>query len=193
MKENKESSNKKPQDLFQGLDLRKTENFAAVYDHFSTKIWRHIYLRTSSPEDANDLINEVFAKTWEYLCSGKHIKQIKPFLYKTANNLIIDWYRARRRVVDLRLELNSEEHENLLVQEDQTKSLLANLATQQSVSQALAKVSSKERELLILRFVDELEISEIAAVLSKTRGATAVALHRALKTFEKILRNNGEV
>ena len=189
MKEKKENSARK-QDPLRGLDLSRTEDFAVVYDFFSAKIWRHIYLRTSNPEDTNDLIAQVFTKTWEYVKTGKRIKNIKPFLYKTANNLFIDWYRARQKVTELQTELSGEEHENLLVQEDGSRQLLTSLASQAEISQALNKIAIKDKELLIMRFVEELEISEIAEILGKSRGTTAVALHRALKSLEKILNNH---
>jgi len=190
MKEKKNISVKHSQDPLRGLDLRKAEDFAVVYDYYSAKIWRHIYLRTSSPEDTNDLIAEVFTKTWEYVKTGKRIKNIKPFLYKSANNLFIDWYRARQKVTELQTELSGEEHENLLVQEDTSRQLLSSLASQEEIAQALNKIAAKDKELLIMRFVDELEISEIAEILDKSRGTTAVALHRALKSLEKFLNNH---
>jgi len=59
-----------------------------------------------------------------------------------------------------------------------------------NVEKVLRQIPENERNLLIMRFIDELEIKEIANVLGKTTGAVSVGIHRALKLFEQNLKTN---
>ena len=141
-------------------------------------------MRVSLREETNDLTSEVFLKTWDYLSSGRKINKIKSFLYRTADNLIIDWYRSRKRVASLESDLS--EDEKSLIQESDLES---NMAVSEEVSVLMGKIgrlNEKERKILLLRFVDDLEIEEISEVLGKSKGAIAVAIHRALKALSKM-------
>jgi len=70
------------------------EDFATAYDLYADAIFRHCYFRVNDREKAVDLMQETFMKTWEYLASGKKVTNLRAFLYRSANNLIVD--QARR-------------------------------------------------------------------------------------------------
>lgn len=170
------------------LRLDKASDFGLVYEAYAEKIWRHIYLRMhNNLNEANDLTTEVFLKTWEYLRSGKKIRNVKSFLYRTTNNLIIDRHRAKQRNIEVQLE---EEQEEYLLASDPNPDTIIQITAKNVISEALQQLPEKERNLLIMRFIDELEIKEIAATLGKSQGAVTVALHRALKSLGRIVQNN---
>lgn len=167
------------------IDLDQVSGFSLVYDYYSPLIWKHIFLRVSLREETNDLTSEVFLKTWGYLNSGRKINKIKSFLYRTADNLIIDWYRSRKKVASLESDLS--EDEKSLIQESDLES---NMAVSEEVSVLMGKIgrlNEKEKKILLLRFVDDLEIEEISEVLGKSKGAIAVAIHRALKSLNSFI------
>ncbi len=167
------------------IDLDQVSGFSLVYDYYSPLIWKHIFLRVSLREETNDLTSEVFLKTWGYLNSGRKINKIKSFLYRTADNLIIDWYRSRKKVASLESDLS--EDEKSLIQESDLES---NMAVSEEVSVLMSKIgrlNEKEKKILLLRFVDDLEIEEISEVLGKSKGAIAVAIHRALKSLNSFI------
>ena len=172
----------------ENIDLDHASGFSLVYDYYSPLIWKHIFLRVSLREESNDLTSEVFLKTWDYLNSGRKIKKIKSFLYRTADNLIIDWYRSRKKVASLESDLS--EDEKSLIQESELEN---NLIISEEVAGLMEKINQlneKERKILILRFVDDLEIEEISEVLGKSKGAVTVAIHRALKSLNSLLEEN---
>ncbi|MEW5805671.1 MAG: RNA polymerase sigma factor [Patescibacteria group bacterium] len=165
----------------ESVDLNRVSGFSLVYDQYSPLIWKHIFLRVSLKEEANDLTAEVFLKTWEYLKSGRKIRQIKPFLYRAANNLVIDWYRSRKKIIsldqdladqELKLEVDAKAEQKLIIKEE-LRDLMVKLDL----------LREKEKALLVMRFVDGLEIDEIAKILGKSKGAVRVGLHRALKSL----------
>ncbi len=168
----------------ENIDLDQVSGFSLVYDYYSPLIWKHIFLRVSLREEANDLTSEVFLKTWNYLNSGRKINKIKSFLYRTADNLIIDWYRSRKKVASLESDLS--EDENSLVQESELENKMVISEEVSVLMERIGRLNEKQRKVLILRFVDDLEIEEIAEVLEKSKGAVAVTIHRALKSLNSL-------
>jgi len=69
---------------------KKEKQFIDAYDKYSEAIFRHCYYRVFDRERAKDFVQETFCKTWKYIVDGNDIENIRAFLYKTANNLIID-------------------------------------------------------------------------------------------------------
>src|SRR3989344_8687889 len=74
------------------------KEFLKLYDDLADPIFRHCFFRVSDREKAKDIMQETFTRTWEYLAKGETVKNLKAFLYRVANNLIIDAYRKKKEV-----------------------------------------------------------------------------------------------
>ena len=72
------------------------QKFLKAYDEYSDAIFRHCYFRVSDREKAKDLTQDTFTKTWEYVLKNGEVTDLRAFLYKVANNLIIDTYRKKK-------------------------------------------------------------------------------------------------
>ena len=163
-----------------------SDTFLQVYDFYVAKLFRHAYYRISHKEAAQDLVQQVFLKTWQYLTvSREPIDNISAFLYKTTNNLIIDYYRkAERRNVVLDEELGQKlpgEPSNIVAL-DQDLDLA-------KIKQLLPQLSQEQQQLLLWRYVDDLSFSEIAKLCGKSKNAIYVGIFRALKKLKKLLAN----
>ena len=176
------------QEEFKKRDLSKAVNFNELYIFYSPKISRHIYLRVRQVDETNDLTSEVFLRTWQYLKKGQKIKNIKPFLYKIADNLIVDYIRSNKHQANLDDDSDLEKIEIIDASNDVSQNF-KNFVDSQEISQALDNLNEKYKKLLIMRFIDELEIDEICQILNKSRGAINVAIHRALKMLRENLEN----
>jgi len=81
--------------------IKDKNDFTSAYEEFADAIFRHCYFRVSDREKAKDIMQEVFVRTWNYVVEGNEINELKSFLYRTAHNLIIDEYRARKNDASL--------------------------------------------------------------------------------------------
>jgi len=77
-------------------NLRKI--FSKIYDRYIDKIYRFIFFKVNSQEIAQDLTSETFLKGWESFKNGTKIENPQAYLYKTARNLVIDFYREKGKV-----------------------------------------------------------------------------------------------
>lgn len=71
-------------------------DFLAAYDEHSDALFRHVLIRVRDREVAKDIVQEAFSRTWLYLSEGKKIDYMRAFLYRVANNLIVDGSRKKK-------------------------------------------------------------------------------------------------
>jgi DNA-directed RNA polymerase specialized sigma24 family protein len=77
------------QPLKPGVEKEKMEMFLDAYDKYSEAIYLHCFFRVFSRERAEELEQETFMKTWQYLLDGKEIKTIRPWGYRGSNKIIV--------------------------------------------------------------------------------------------------------
>ena len=161
---------------------RKHQEFLLAYDNYSEAIFRHCYLRISDRERAKELMHETFMRIWNYLMiRGGEIKQIRAFLYRTANNLIIDEYRKHKtssldELQEKGFNPGVDDREELHNQIEAKEMLLM-----------LKGIDEKYREVIVLRYVDGLLPREIAHVIGATENNVSVRIHRGLSQIRKLL------
>jgi len=173
------------------LKKKDPDAFAEVYDLYVTPIYRFIYFKVSSRQDAEDLTSEVFLKVWNFVTETEDvIENLRALIYKIARNLVIDFYRQRARneyvVADESLENIKDYRQQSLLAEIEAKIDMRN------IEPILRKLKDEYREVIILRFVEDLTIGEIAGILDKSKGSVRVILHRALKVTRELLNQNGK-
>lgn len=150
-----------------------------AYDAHADAIFRHCYFRVSNRERAKELLQETFMKTWEYLKDGGRVDNIKAFLYRVATNLITDEYRKRKAVSldtlmeDEGFEIDAHDHS------------IEAVAAVHDVTKFLREIDSDVRQLVVMRFIDDLPIKEIAAIVDETENNVSVKIHRAIEKMKK--------
>src|SRR3989338_7108037 len=84
--------------LFYKIKKNDKQAFVKAYDLYIDQLYRFIYFKVGSREEAEDLCSAVFLKTWNYILENslKERKTLKALLYKIARNLIIDHYRKNK-------------------------------------------------------------------------------------------------
>jgi RNA polymerase sigma-70 factor, ECF subfamily len=175
--------------LFLQVKGQDQEAYGRFYDLYVKRIYRFVYFKVNSTTDAQDLTSEVFLKIWQYIKEGKDIKNLNAFTYMIARNLVIDFYRSKSR------EDQSLENTNTLDQVDQSKDLLKEQIKDsdlRGVLSGLDHLKDEYKEVIILKYLDELSTKEIAEIVGKTNGAVRVLLHRAIEALKKNIKTDEE-
>lgn len=157
------------------------EEFLRAYDDLSEALFRHCYFRVFNREQAKDLVQEVFTKTWEYIASGKRIDNMRAFLYRSANNIVIDHIRKKKS-----LSLD-ELHESGFDPRAEGAHEIDSLVEGRALLKMLGKLEESYRQVIVMRFVDDLSPRDIAAALGESENAVSVRLHRALKKAREVV------
>lgn len=157
------------------------ESFLQSFDAYSDAIFRFCLVKTSNKELAEDLTQETFMRYWQSLQDGKTMTNTRSFLYTIANNLVIDWYRKKKSSSLETLEENGYEPPDTL-----TPSALVNAQWQEALA-VIEDLEEKDREVLLLRYVEGLDPKDIAEITQETANAISVRINRAIEKVQKKL------
>lgn len=168
-------------------DLRNPRRFEEIFDIYSKKLFRYLYLHIGSKEEAEDALSSTFVKVWEYVNNPAQRKarilHFSAFLYRIARNLMIDRYRARKPVYSLEVMRESG------IDLPEVRRLPADARAEWALAiDKLSKLEEDDREILILRFVEEIAVGDIAEILGITENNASVRIHRALARFKQYFR-----
>lgn len=167
------------------MDQQTTEQiFLKLYDDFGEPLFRHCYFRVSSREIAEDITQESFMRVWNYLAAGNVIDKPKAFLYRVAGNLIVDHYRRKK---ETSLDALAEDGYDPAGEDANT---ILNYVSGQQALRLLEKLDPQYREILTLRYVNDLSLSEIADIAGQSENAVSVRIHRGIEKL-KILFQHG--
>lgn len=172
------------------LKKQDIEAFTETYDLYVDKLYRFVYFKVGEVEMAQDLTSEVFLRTWNYVCENKevNVKTLPALLYRVARNVVIDHYRANKHNVSID-QVNEDGELKLDIEatgDDPIDKLDIDL-TMDKVQTALAQLKDEYREIIVMRYIDELTIEEIADILEKNKGNIRVLAYRALQALKAIL------
>ena len=162
---------------------RDASAFAELYDRHVVRVYRHIFYLVSDVREAEDLTAQTFLKAWEAIDRYKEKgAPIVAWLLRIAHNLTISFLRSKRNhgtleetVVDQKLHRNPEE-------------ALEQSTDEASVRRAILHLREEQRQVIILRFVEELDYREVAEMIGKSVPAVRVIQHRALGNLRKIMQ-----
>lgn len=138
------------------------------------KVYRYCYLRVHNRETAEDLTQETFLRFLEKPQYHNKNKDLQ-YLYTIAGNLCIDEYRKKT---------TEELPEDLPDNTDNEDNVLTSIA----LSGALKKLSDEDREIILLRYVNE----ESVGLISKLYNISRFALNRRIKNILEFLRKELE-
>jgi RNA polymerase sigma-70 factor (ECF subfamily) len=165
------------------IDKARNGDFDAygeLYDIYLNRIYKYVFYQVRDKMTAEDLTQEIFMKAWKALTTykGKGLT-FSAWLYRIANNHVIDHFRAnkRKRNLDKQLAANIEMKEH-------------NPEAQQIQNDLLRAISSlppEQKQLIILKFVEDLDNKEIEHIMHKGQGAIRIMQMRALASLRKKL------
>ena len=156
------------------------QQFVLVYDELSEKLFRHCYFRLYDREKAKEVSQETFCRAWKYIVEGKKIDNLRAFLYQIAHNLIVD--TAMKKKTSSLDELSEIGFDPGV---DDTKNLEEKIDGRDLIEN-LKKLEPDQKQVILMKYVDELTTDEIALAIGQTKNAVYVRLHRAVKQAKKI-------
>ncbi|HEY1986906.1 MAG TPA: sigma-70 family RNA polymerase sigma factor [Terracidiphilus sp.] len=165
------------------------------YQH---RLLRYLLYLTSSRELAEDLFQEVWMRV---LVRGGQFNgkaRFDTWLFTIARNLVIDYRRKRTLAsLDELFEGSSEDDRPMSFEITDSQPTpfdrLASLEDRQRISEALLQVDTLYREVLVLRFHEEMSLQEIATVTRAPLSTVKSRLYRGLAAIKPKFENHSEI
>lgn len=158
-------------------------SFLSAYDEYADALFRHCLIRVRDRDLARDIVQETYTKTWTYLADGKSVEYMRAFLYRVANNLIVDNSRKKKSSsLDAMMEEDGFEVRDESVAEPiDTPALKEALALLDSLDEIY-------RTAITMRYLDEMTPREIATALGVSENVVSVRIHRGIDRLSKLMR-----
>lgn len=160
------------------------DSFGAIYNHYYKQLYRYCQFNLRDTVLAQDIVQETFLRAWKGI--GKFTFSdggtMQAFLYRIARNLIIDHSRRKKNEkLENHEYLEAESH----IEEDVDRNV-----DKQKLKGALSKLPEKDRQIVILRYFEEMSFEEISKVVKIREGALRVRIHRILEKLKTIIEND---
>ncbi len=155
--------------------------FMKVYEEHSDAIFRYCYFRLYNREKAKDMAQEAFLKAWGYLKNGNQVDNLRAFIYRVANNLIIDHVRKKK---EASLEVLEEAGFQPSIDGEAEQAIRIDGIFLQ---ETLQEIEEEYRDVVYMRYIEGLQPREIAEILGESVNVISVRIHRGLKKLKIVL------
>jgi len=157
-----------------------TKAFKDLVELFQPSVHRFCYNYIKNENDAEELTQTIFLKVYHNIKNFKFDSKFKTWLYRVAVNQCADLYNKKKKQAKLKKEM--AEYKNTTPKNE--KSQIDKLTLTDDISSYLQKMPAPEREILILRFYEDLKVKEISETLDISLSAAKMRLSRAVEHFK---------
>lgn len=177
-------------ELADGLKRRDPAVLDQLIEQYQYRLFRYLLHLTAHRERAEDFFQETWIRVLErgHQYDGK--SKFEAWLFTIARNLVIDWQR-QRKVQSLDTLTDPGQEAPLQVADTRSPSALHAVITDErdsAVRASLEQISLIYREVVVLRFHEELQLEEIAAVMQLPVSTVKTRLYRGLEAMRAAMQ-----
>jgi RNA polymerase sigma-70 factor (ECF subfamily) len=176
--------------LAQRLRRRDPELLDRLIEQYQFRLFRYLLHLTANRERAEDFFQETWLRVLErgHQYDGKW--KFEAWLFAIARNLVLDWHR-RKKPQSIDSLAGPEEDATFDVKDEHGQSPLEQVLHAEQkfgVQQSLEKVPAIYREVLVLRFQEEMQLEEIAGVTGAPVSTVKSRLYRGLDALKTTMQ-----
>jgi len=175
--------------IARGLQQRDPDLLDRLIEQYQYRLFRYLVYVTGDRQRAEDFFQETWIRVLErgHQYNGK--SKFEAWLFAIARHLVIDWQRLKK-VQSLDALIDPEQDRPLQIADQGEPSPLQHVLArekEEDVHASLEKIPAIYREVLMLRFQEELQIEEMAGVLSIPVSTVKSRLYRGLEALRSAL------
>ena len=181
------ANNKNEQIILEQLKDNTLRNaaFSTVVELYSKKIYWHIRNMVLSHDDANDLVQDTFIKTWNGIENFRGDSQISTWLYRIAINETLAFLKKRNIET---VPIDSEKHDFAEIIE--SDAYFCGDTTDILFHKAINTLPEKQRLVFNMKYFEEMKYEEISEILGTSTGALKASYHIAVKKIETFIKES---
>ena len=157
------------------------QDLVEIYEHYSPELFRYASRLLDDSDMAEECVSVTFSRFLQSIRGRNLPENVSAYLYRTAHNWIIDSYRHQPLP---ELALDDEMHAN---SEGNPAHVVSKEMESQRIRAAIMKLPADQRQVIVLRFIQNLSHDEVASAVGKTIEATRAMQHRAISALRLIL------
>jgi len=163
------------------------QTFEELYTRYRQVVFYGAYSVTGDKADAEDVFQALFLKLIDQEFDEQSVRDPAGYLYRAGANLARDMYRGQER--------RSRHHTGddvRRLKDPATDPNPGDRAMRERLLDAMARLDPEQADILLLHFERGYSDAEIADLLGKTRGAVAMAMHRAKERLKELLCSDSD-
>jgi len=180
-------------DLLSRLATDLDHSFEQLMATYWPQLYAFVLRRTASPQDADDILSEVFVRAYialkGYPVERIRTLKIRPWLYKITCN---EYVRFTGKAMHSQVSFSFVEEASLLEQEEEHSSqpemYVESTERRQELERLVAALPDRYREAINLYYFEDLSYQEIADVLAQPPGTIKSSVHRGIQVLRKAIR-----
>ncbi len=168
--------------------------FEELVRRYEKRVYAVALRSSGSPEDAADIVQEVFLRAWRSIESFRGDSGFSTWLFRITMNMCVDFARHKHSQPQTQSIVDEEENERQVPDTALTpEEHLENRELGRELAAALDEISEEHRRIVLLRDVSGMSYTEIADVLEISEGTVKSRLSRARIALRKVLLRRGNL
>lgn len=166
------------------------DSFGVLVERYQAKLLRYARKLLFNDSDAEDIIQEIFIKTYQNINSFDAAKKFSPWIYRIAHNEIIN--KSKRRKFDALPFFDADTLWPHPVSAESPTDDIDQKLIKEMLDQCLEKLAPKYREPMILYYLEELSYKEIADILHIPTSTVGIRIKRGKEKLQKECKTKTE-
>lgn len=162
--------------------------FRKIVERYQKRLYWHIRRMLIDHDDTDDVLQNVFIKSWKGLDNFKEDSQLFTWLYRIATNETLSFIRQRKADRYVRYGDVEESIEGKLEDDN----FFSGDAIQKKLQIAIAQLPEKQRLVFTMKYFEDMKYEDMSAVLETSVGALKASYHHAVKKIEVYIRSGSE-
>lgn len=165
-----------------------TDKFGILMERYQPKIFRYGKKFLSDPDNIEDVVQDVFIKTYQNIKGFDASQRFSPWIYRIAHNTYINAIKKNSLsplyLFDFDTLISRTIVEDPIVREKEQKEM------KELVDKGLSLIDPKHREILVLYYIEDLSYKEISEILHVPIGTVGVRIMRAKEVLREVIENS---
>ncbi|HOU46966.1 MAG TPA: RNA polymerase sigma factor [Chitinophagales bacterium] len=165
------------------LPESKDKAFRELLSNYQERLYYHVRRYVHNHEDANDILQNTFIKTWKGIEHFQGNSALYTWLYRIASNEAITFINKQKKRNETDITQTSVAYRGTMDAVNADSML-------QKLQHAIDTLPDKQKQVFIMRYYDELPYNDIEKIVGTSVGALKASYHHAVKKIEEFLLLN---
>jgi RNA polymerase sigma-70 factor (ECF subfamily) len=166
------------------LARKDIEYFACLYERYEKRMIRYIIkISGFTIEETEDILQDSFLKIWKNLNEYDDTLKFSSWIYRIVHNETISHWRKKKSHAEYKNALPIADVENIYASIEEKE---ADTDQRKKINNVINRLKKEYREVLVLKFLENLSYEEISDILKIPEGTVATRINRAKKAFRLI-------
>jgi RNA polymerase sigma-70 factor (ECF subfamily) len=169
--------------------IKDPNSYKYIIERYEKKLLGYIRrILFVSKEDAEDILQDVFIKAYKNINSYDSKYSFSSWIYRIAHNESVSFLRKKKKIIECNQD--DEIFDRISSDEDIEDDFLKDLEKRE-VRKLLTKLNPKYREVLVLRYFEDMEYNQISDILHTSVGNVSSLIGRGKKEFKMLVERYG--